>query len=99
MGIELSASCRSISRCQTRGRVGSVKLPGPVRALDNRGPSHDQESGRRASILRSQRSMDTGGLVAVAAYERVPGFEVAAAAVSFSLMTGFVNRLGSEPLD
>lgn len=37
--------------------------------------------------------------MAVASYKRVPGFQVDAAAVSFSMMTGVVNRLGSEPLD
>jgi hypothetical protein len=40
-----------------------------------------------------------GGAVAIAAHKKVPGYQVAAAALAFSLAAGVVNELGTEPDD
>ncbi len=37
-----------------------------------------------------------GGAVSLAAHKQVPGFEVAAAALAFSLAAGVINEIGAE---
>ena len=90
-----AAATARLSRLVTRDSLLDEPRLRYVRRMDRSG--HPRLAER--AVWPWCNSVWIGAGVALAAHRKVPGYQLATAALAFSLAAGVVNELGSEPDD
>ena len=90
-----AAATARLARLATRDSIFDTPRLRYVRKMDSNGHPKLAE----LAVCPWCVSVWIGGAVALAAYKKVPGYQIAAAALSFSMAAGVLNELGTESDD
>ncbi|MEO6628484.1 MAG: hypothetical protein ABIP03_07920 [Aquihabitans sp.] len=90
-----AAATARLARLATRDTIFDTPRLRYVRKMDSTGHPRLAE----LAVCPWCISVWIGGAVALAAHKKVPGYQVATAALAFSMAAGLLNEIGTDPDD
>ena len=90
-----AAATARLARLVTRDTIFDTQRLRYVRKMDGAGHAKLAE----LAVCPWCISVWIGGVVALAAHKKVPGYQVVTAALAFSMAAGLLNEIGTEPED